>query len=281
VDRCTVVVGEETNMEAIYEDQITIFLDFLGFSEASVQLDESAQAKMLTLLTAISSMRSQFSDNSDPNTGDARAIRLRPTITTFSDHIVASYPMSRILTDDPQSKFELVLFDATLFTARIAAAALQFGFLIRGGLSYGLLYHTSGIVFGQAMVEAYNLESKSAIYPRVVISPSLLKRLEGRPGVQAFVHHGYDGVGSLDYFFFLISALSPSGSEHSSSTKAYFDRVVPVMKENVERLRATGHLNATSKWVWFAKMFAEALRRTNPAILQAHGISLSEMSWAE
>jgi hypothetical protein len=268
-------------MEAIYEDQITIFLDFLGFSEASVQLDEGAQAKMLALLTAISSMRSQFSDNSDPNTGAARAIRLRPTVTTFSDHIVASYPMNRVLADDPQSKFELVLFDATLFIAKIAAAALQFGFLIRGGLSYGMLYHTSGIVFGQAMVDAYNLESKSAIYPRVVISPSLLKRFEGKPGFQGFVHHGYDGIGSLDYFRFLVSALSPAGPEHSSSTKAYFDRIVPIMKDNVKQLRAMGNLNATSKWVWFAKTLTEALRRTNPVILEAHGISLSEMSWAE
>ncbi|WP_445488820.1 hypothetical protein [Rhodopseudomonas sp. RCAM05734] len=170
-------------MEAIFEDQVTVFVDFLGFSSASVQLDESIQLKLLLLLRAISTMRGEFSNDSDPPGANMSAIRLRPTISTFSDHIVASYPMSRIdLGQDEQTTLGLVLFDINLRIARIAAAALSIGFLIRGGVSKGPLYHSNGVVFGSAMVEAYELESRVAIYPRVVLSPSLSRSLDRHPG---------------------------------------------------------------------------------------------------
>lgn len=267
-------------MAAIYEEQMTIFLDFLGFSEASVQSDEAAQMQMLTLLTAISSMRSEFSDKSDPDTGSTRAIRLNPTITTFSDHIVASYPIGRLSGNgDESAKLSLAYFSATQLIAKIAAAALPFGFLIRGGLSYGKLYHSSGVVFGAAMIEAYNLESKSAIYPRVVVSPTLLKRCQSI-ALGGMVRGGHDGIGSVDYFTFLVGAGCPTGPEHHACVKAWFDTVVPIMKKNIAQLKDAGNLNALSKWVWFSKAFAETLRRTNPAILKASQISADDMAWA-
>src|SRR5258708_36846426 len=147
-------------MDSVYEDQLTIFIDFLGFSEASVQLDENAQTKLLGLLKAIASMRTEFFDKTGQVPGsEAHAIRIQPTITTFSDHIVASYPIERILpVFDDDGRLCVVLSLATRLVAKIAAAALLSGFLIRGGLSYGKLYHVSGVVFGAAMVGAYNLE---------------------------------------------------------------------------------------------------------------------------
>lgn len=45
------------------------------------------------------------------------------------------------------------------------------GMLVRGGLSIGKLNHEeNGALFGPAMSEACTLESKFAVYPRVVIS---------------------------------------------------------------------------------------------------------------
>ncbi|WP_331701786.1 hypothetical protein [Paenibacillus sp. IITD108] len=46
--------------------------------------------------------------------------------------------------------------------------------MMRGGITYGKLYHSDGIVYGLAMIDAYNLESKCAIYPRVVVNGSAL-----------------------------------------------------------------------------------------------------------
>ncbi|MCG8563685.1 MAG: hypothetical protein MI747_01235, partial [Desulfobacterales bacterium] len=53
------------------------------------------------------------------------------------------------------------------------------GMMVRGGISVGKLIHEeAGALFGPAMNEAYALESKSAIYPRVIISPEAFELLE-------------------------------------------------------------------------------------------------------
>jgi hypothetical protein len=259
-------------MDAVFEDQLAIFIDFLGFSEASVRLDEALQLRLLTLLQAISTMRGEFSNNSDPPGESMRAMRLRPTITTFSDHIVASYPISRIdFKFDEQTTVAMVLGDVTLRVARIAAAALRCGFLIRGGISRGKLYHSSGVVFGPAMIEAYELESRTAIYPRIILAPSLARSLGPA------VHREDDGIASIDYISFMLGSSAAPGDDHATHVKAWFDEVVPIIKGTIASLENDSKINALSKWVWFSKQFSDALRRTNPQILKAFNVSLDAM----
>jgi hypothetical protein len=48
--------------------------------------------------------------------------------------------------------------------------ALHAGYFTRGGLCRGLLYHDQNMVFGEALVKAYHLESRFARYPRIMIT---------------------------------------------------------------------------------------------------------------
>ena len=50
----------------------------------------------------------------------------------------------------------------------------QMGYLVRGGVTVGKLYHTGKHVVGPAMIDAYRLEAKIAQVPRVVIDKKLL-----------------------------------------------------------------------------------------------------------
>ncbi|WP_293721813.1 hypothetical protein [Phascolarctobacterium succinatutens] len=45
---------------------------------------------------------------------------------------------------------------------------------MRGGLTYGQLYHKGDICFGPAMNRAYELESKIAKYPRIIVDELLI-----------------------------------------------------------------------------------------------------------
>jgi hypothetical protein len=49
------------------------------------------------------------------------------------------------------------------------------GFLIRGGVEYGKIIHTEEFVFGPGLNQAYQIESKEAIYPRILVAPSVLQ----------------------------------------------------------------------------------------------------------
>ena len=60
------------------------------------------------------------------------------------------------------------------FVGSVAMNALSCGFLTRGGATLDKLYHKEGVVFGPAMVESYSIESRIAVYPRIVVSPKLL-----------------------------------------------------------------------------------------------------------
>ena len=51
--------------------------------------------------------------------------------------------------------------------------ALEQNYLLRGGITVGDLYIDKDMVWGKALVRAYEQESKEAIYPRVIIDKSV------------------------------------------------------------------------------------------------------------
>ncbi|MDR1994263.1 hypothetical protein [Azonexus sp.] len=67
---------------------------------------------------------------------------------------------------------QAALFNTTLTTIRL----LNEGYLIRGGIAYGDAYHDDLSFFGPAVEDAYILESKKAVTPRILISESLGER---------------------------------------------------------------------------------------------------------
>jgi hypothetical protein len=94
-----------------YEPHFTAFIDLLGFAEASTGGDEFTRAKVLAFLMSISSIRSEFNFQSSP-AENGTAIQINPTISTFSDHIVISYPLRRIAaslgSDDSQAALHVL-----------------------------------------------------------------------------------------------------------------------------------------------------------------------------
>lgn len=55
---------------------------------------------------------------------------------------------------------------------------LEQGYFLRGGIAYGEIYHDmDGIVLGKALIVAHELESKYAIYPRIVMCRSEYENL--------------------------------------------------------------------------------------------------------
>lgn len=51
---------------------------------------------------------------------------------------------------------------------------LKKGVLCRGGISYGKHYSAEGFVFSKALIDAYEIESRFASAPRIVVSQNLL-----------------------------------------------------------------------------------------------------------
>lgn len=70
----------------------------------------------------------------------------------------------------------------TFYTIVSAIAYLQFvcatkGFFLRGGISYGEIFDKNSFFYGNGLNQSYELESKTACYPRVIVSPALTAKI--------------------------------------------------------------------------------------------------------
>jgi hypothetical protein len=282
VGEVTKQVTEEQRAAPSYEEQFTAFIDFLGFSEVSKETDDTTRLKILDLLLSLSALRSEFDIQSAPNEGGGTSHQIRPAISTFSDHIVISYPLARIAHDvssssDDRAVALFVLGGFNRLLRSIAAAALRLGFLIRGGATIGKLYHSQGVVFGEAMIEAFEIESRVAVYPRVVVSP----RITNRPtwAAQHYIKLGNDGLHHFDYFTMLIPSAAQPGNDYTQRTKEFFNDVVSVVNTKLRVLQREGRLKELAKWVWFAHELRRGLEGLQPEHLGALGISPNEIPW--
>jgi hypothetical protein len=266
--------------EPKHEEQFTAFIDFLGFSEVSKDTDNSTRLKILDLLLSLSELRGEFDVQSTAQeTGKMH--QYRPVISTFSDHIVFSCPLEPISTvtgHDEHGTAVVVMLMFNRLLTRIAAAALRIGFLLRGGATIGKLYHSRGVVFGEALVEAYEIESHTAIYPRVVLSSKITSKgtwIENQVGVIK----GGDGLYHFDYFTMLLLSASMPGDSHAANVKAWFEDVSGRIDRNLREFESKGQLNKLAKWAWFAREFRSGMERSGPEFLSTFGVSLDAISW--
>ncbi|MEK3977302.1 hypothetical protein MKZ20_21955 [Psychrobacillus sp. FSL K6-2684] len=146
-----------------YEERVIVFIDILGFREhINLSVKEPDYfIKLRDVLNYISSYQKK-------NYGDGfRAQKdIGKEVTVFSDSVVISYPVEL-----PGSVYYL-LMDIIYLQLDM----LQAGILFRGGVTVGKLCHDDNIVYGPAMNEAYELESKVAVYPRVIVSEKVIKK---------------------------------------------------------------------------------------------------------
>jgi len=149
----------ETPTRPVYRPAVVTFLDILGFSSLVKNGTAEEVAKVLSTLRRFAESK-QFKEPDDTD-----AISLN-----FSDCIIRIRFLDGINQQQPIGH----LFHEILDLVHIQGELVPHRILIRGGMTMGDICATGSTVFGPAMVTAYELESRSAIYPRIVIDPVLL-----------------------------------------------------------------------------------------------------------
>jgi len=142
----------------------------------------------------------------------------------------------------------------------LASRFLQRGILTRGGVAVGDVYHRHDVLFGKAIVEAYELEHEVAKYPRIVVSDEVRQAVWGyhRGLCQGqLLQQDVDGC-------WYVNVLVPPLSNWSALTRARSEHDVHA---HLERVRASlaglvdnagGHPAYFSKVGWMAHKFNEA-----------------------
>lgn len=176
-------------MAAEYEKYLVTFLDILGFREL-IRTRSAEEVDQIIKLT-----RRHAADEK----GEQQELGLRTV--AFSDSVIRM----RKASETSGLHFELM----DLLHAQ--AGLLSFGVLVRGGIALGEVFQEGDRIFGPGFVEAYELESKVAVYPRIVVAPKVLDALvrgslpmdhalEDELGyVMETLAVGDDGIYSIDY----------------------------------------------------------------------------------
>lgn len=154
------------------------FLDVLGFSEmVEADLVDQVQGNLAKLFRCHQSAAVIFRDD------------VNCQIIQFSDSIVVATPYDA-------NRFEW-------FAARVAdyqRLLLDERLLCRGGIAVDQHFSNGSFTFSAGLIRAYRVESKSARYPRVVVSPEVLSLVyPNRESVPAFLVKEDDGLFFVDY----------------------------------------------------------------------------------
>ncbi|ACL77447.1 hypothetical protein [Ruminiclostridium cellulolyticum] len=170
-------------MELKYENRLVLFLDILGFKNLI-----NISCKNTNVLNNIYQAVYEI-QNYENKSGKISSRE----VTTFSDSIVISYPIHN-------SMFMRVFQEIR----DLVLILLKYGFVCRGGVGIGELYHKDSVVFGPAMVKAYELESKYAKVPRVIISKADIDKYNFT-GLEWDLKLDDDGFAYFDIFKFYYS----------------------------------------------------------------------------
>jgi hypothetical protein len=133
--------------------RLVAFIDILGFK--NIVQGTKDERRLKSVLRAIDRLR-ELSEDVESSSKQ---------VSQFSDSIVISYAVR-----ERASVFYLLL--------DIAMAILDlvyWGFAVRGGITIGPLIHDEKHLLGKGLIDSYEMESKYAKYPRVLVDPALLK----------------------------------------------------------------------------------------------------------
>jgi hypothetical protein len=142
-----------------YVDRYCAFIDILGFRSLVRDL-RADSSRFDTLRTLLRKIHSPVNPSKISWHMDFRA-------QSISDAVAIS-----TIANDTGLIYLFIAIE------NLAVDLLKEGYLIRGALVKGKLYHDEQMVFGEALIRAYEIESTIVRYPRVMVTRDVMQDIE-------------------------------------------------------------------------------------------------------
>jgi hypothetical protein len=144
-----------------FEQQVVAFIDVLGFKSLvnKAAIDKKALAQLQELVDLLSSSVPTLNGKVDQNV----PLHLVPKHISISDSIILSAPLG-----DKEYSWYDGLEIVVMRCIQLAHKFLNAGYLLRGGIEIGQVWHSGSNIVGPGYQEAYNLETKAEV-PRILL----------------------------------------------------------------------------------------------------------------
>ncbi|NVO84278.1 hypothetical protein [Hymenobacter terrestris] len=161
----------ELNKPTSYENRVVAFIDILGFSDF-VRTNKASTEGFQTIYTALKEIQDEFNNLDDEYSEEAKNyLSVDPQSITASDSII----LSRRADEKGGIYYMLSACADAIHTL------IRHGFLCRGAVVLGDLFHKENLIFGPAYLQAVESE-KTANYPIIKFSENLFKLANQHPG---------------------------------------------------------------------------------------------------
>ncbi len=149
---------------------VVVYLDILGYREIMERCRSGDDGN-----TELRRLKAALAESSRWVKDDVWSDRMpaRWVTKVFTDNIVIGSPVS-----DPSRLAEPEIVGLFGNLGFFQLSMLRHGYFVRGSIAVGDLYMDSDVVFGPALLEAYDAEQRLARDPRIVLAPSVAKLVE-------------------------------------------------------------------------------------------------------
>ncbi len=152
---------------------IVLHSDILGFKEiiqnSEKEADEATLNKLKKVLSeSVGSLNHYGKLIRENKTGYATDLKLN--FKHFSDNLYASFSYK----EGDEISFSIAFIYCVVFSRIYYENMLNNKLQVRGGISFGSDYSEENLIFSYALVKAYELETKKAVFPRIVIDNELV-----------------------------------------------------------------------------------------------------------
>ncbi|MHA6575556.1 hypothetical protein [Pseudomonas yamanorum] len=173
--------NHETDTELVMQQSFCAFLDILGFTE-HVKKNAGNHEAFKAIVAALMAAREKF------KAAEGWGIL---KVKTFSDNVVIAlkvYPNLHSLASFSE------------FISQYQNELIHHGLLARGGIALGDIYISDDMIYGDALIKSYEIESKHAVVPAVMISEEVLELACKK---RFFEAQSYWSTREMDWYFIM------------------------------------------------------------------------------
>jgi len=242
----------------IYRNRAVAFLDVLGFRQKLFDFEQEAK-------------NNRISSNV---TANEETLYQRPYISNKANDFINTFKSAISKLDVEKYRYYLFsdnicitsikdtsksdLQDLLLVITELYFEFAQKGYFLRGGIDYGLFIDEKEIAVGIPLAKAYELETKKAVYPRIVLSENLVNEFQAinNKGEKVFDYLYSDAliIDSCEIKFLNVF-LQVFQSDYREDREKFFKNFNNVIITNLEENKANEVVFV--KFKWLAEQFNE------------------------
>ncbi len=220
-------------------EHVVAFIDILG---AKKMIEEDENKNLNDIHTVFEKML-KLLDNKDI----ASVLKVK----IFSDNIIIAF--STHLLKNKKVDYTSALFHALLAAAGLQVQFLQEGILVRGAITVGNLFIDEVMVFGKALLNAYKLEVKNAIYPRIIIDPKVIPQIKKNQPDDPFTFLKKD----IDSFYY-VNYFNDFFNYDKSDVIYLLNDLIQESKDKI--VKYSDDLSIKQKWEWHKQYLIDTLK---------------------